>query len=154
MLHSQYYNFHKRLCDTISTITSPNPSLPQSLEQSQQGCCSSSSGSHYSSLFTNRASFSNIQRDQRRDDNQQPGTQTATIRKRKSFLASIDKSILNILEEDEKKLKNVIEQIKDTLTELEDCEEVRCDEKSIMWVHTRLADAEQALRALEADFRS
>ena len=49
------------------------------------------------------------------------------------------------IEEIEKKLKNVNEQIKCTLTDLLNCEGVWGDRRYRMWVETRLMDAEKEL---------
>lgn len=50
------------------------------------------------------------------------------------------------IEQDEMKLKSVNQQIKNTLTELLNCESVRGDRRYRMWVQTRLMDAERELK--------
>jgi hypothetical protein len=46
----------------------------------------------------------------------------------------------------EMQIRDVNLQIKSTLTELLNCESVRSDESSRMWVQSRLMDAERELR--------
>lgn len=67
--------------------------------------------------------------------------------RRSSLPTVLDESILEEIEEDEHKLKDVNLQIKSTLTELLNCESVRTDRKYRMWVQTRLMDAEQELKS-------
>lgn len=50
------------------------------------------------------------------------------------------------IEEDEQKLKNVNQQIKTTLTDLLNCESVRADLRYRKWVQTRLMDTERELK--------
>jgi hypothetical protein len=67
------------------------------------------------------------------------------IKRRSSLPTVIDESILEVIEEDETKLKDVNQQIKGTLTELLNCESVRADKRYRMWVQSRLMDAEREL---------
>lgn len=72
--------------------------------------------------------------------------QRPILRQRRSSLPTVvDESILDEIEEDEGKLKDVNLQIKGTLTELLNCESVRADRRYRMWVQTRLMDAEREL---------
>jgi hypothetical protein len=52
----------------------------------------------------------------------------------------------SIIAEEETKMRDVNLQIKSTLTELLNCENVRNDGRYRMWVQTRLMDAEKELR--------
>jgi hypothetical protein len=52
------------------------------------------------------------------------------------------------------KLMNVNQQIKQTLTELLNCESVRADRRYRTWVQTRLMDAERELRGERSASRS
>ncbi|QSZ32865.1 hypothetical protein DSL72_002445 [Monilinia vaccinii-corymbosi] len=58
----------------------------------------------------------------------------------------VDESMVEVIEEDEKKLKNVNQQIKTTLTDLLNCESVRGDIRYRTWVQTRLMDTERELK--------
>jgi hypothetical protein len=60
--------------------------------------------------------------------------------------AVINESILEEIEEDETKLKDVNQQIKSTLTTLLNCESVRGDRRYRNWVQTRLLDTEKELK--------
>ena len=74
-------------------------------------------------------------------------TQRPAMRKRRSSLpAVINESILEEIEEDETKLKDVNQQIKSTLTTLLNCESVRGDRRYRNWVQTRLLDTEKELK--------
>jgi len=69
------------------------------------------------------------------------------MRTRRSSLPTIiDERMLGEIYEDETKLKLVNHQIKNTLTELLNCESVRGDRRYRMWVQTRLMDAEKELK--------
>ena len=57
-----------------------------------------------------------------------------------------DENMRGEIEQDEMKLKSVNQQIKNTLTELLNCESVRGDRRYRMWVQTRLMDAERELK--------
>lgn len=50
------------------------------------------------------------------------------------------------IEEEEQKLKNVNQQIKTTLTDLLNCESVKSDLRYRKWVQTRLMDTERELK--------
>jgi len=65
--------------------------------------------------------------------------------RRSSLPIVIDESIIGEIEDDEHKLQDVNLQIKGTLTELLNCESVRCDRRYRMWVQTRLMNAEREL---------
>ncbi|PBP21916.1 hypothetical protein BUE80_DR007252 [Diplocarpon rosae] len=74
-------------------------------------------------------------------------TQRPPLRHRRSSLPSVvDESILGEIDEDVHKLKDVNLAIKQTLTELLNCESVRNDNKYRMWVQSRLMDAEKELK--------
>ncbi|KAK2625825.1 hypothetical protein QTJ16_005137 [Diplocarpon rosae] len=74
-------------------------------------------------------------------------TQRPLLRHRRSSLPSVvDESILGEIDEDVHKLKDVNLAIKQTLTELLNCESVRNDNKYRMWVQSRLMDAEKELK--------
>jgi hypothetical protein len=62
-----------------------------------------------------------------------------------SHLAVTGSSILGEFGENENKLNSLNEQIKCTLTDLLNCEGVRCNEMYRMWVQTRLMDTEKGL---------
>ncbi|KAB8290221.1 hypothetical protein EYC80_011090 [Monilinia laxa] len=63
-----------------------------------------------------------------------------------SLPAVIDETVVEEIEEDEQKLKNVNQQIKTTLTDLLNCESVRGDLRYRKWVQTRLMDTERELK--------
>ena len=66
----------------------------------------------------------------------------------------VDESILDEIEEDQTKMRDVNLQIKSTLTELLNCESVRNDGRYRLWVQTRLMDAERELRGARSRRRS
>ncbi|CAD6442513.1 8be2d604-ffb2-4123-beb4-33026faccd47-CDS [Sclerotinia trifoliorum] len=63
-----------------------------------------------------------------------------------SLPAVIDETVVEEIEEDEQKLKDVNQQIKTTLTDLLNCESVRGDLRYRKWVQTRLMDTERELK--------
>lgn len=68
--------------------------------------------------------------------------------------AVFDESLLSEIESDEHKLRDVNLQIKTTLTDLLNCEDVRCDTRSRTWVQERLMDAERELKGGRCRSRS
>jgi len=69
------------------------------------------------------------------------------LRTRRSSLPTvIDESILDEIEEDEIKLKDVNQQIKSTLTALLNCESVRGDRRYRSWIQSRLMENEKELK--------
>ncbi|KAH8808036.1 hypothetical protein F5884DRAFT_752595 [Xylogone sp. PMI_703] len=66
--------------------------------------------------------------------------------RRSSLPSVLDESILSEIEADEHKLRDVNLQIKTTLTDLLNCEHVRCDSQYRTWVQERLMNAEMELR--------
>jgi len=75
-----------------------------------------------------------------------PPPATSSRRRRSSLPSVVDERLLGAIEEDESKLTDVNMQIKTTLTELLNCENVRSDRRYRMWVQTRLMDAEMELK--------
>lgn len=73
-----------------------------------------------------------------------PPSRPGLLKRRSSMpttLATVDEVRL-----DEEKLLNVNQQIKTTLTELLNCETVKCDRSYRMWIQSRLMDAERELK--------
>lgn len=68
------------------------------------------------------------------------------VTRRSSLPTIFDENMRGEIEQDEMKLKSVNQQIKNTLTELLNCESVRGDRRYRMWVQTRLMDAERELK--------
>lgn len=67
-------------------------------------------------------------------------------RRRFSLPVVISESTLDLIVEEETKLKHVNQQIKSTLTELLNCESVKNDKSCRLWVQTRLMAAERELK--------
>jgi len=136
LLHSQHDALQKHL-DHINTSHSISPS------QSRHSSISSSLSSSPDESFFSSSPINN----HRRSGSIQPQRTRPELRQRRSSLPTvIDETILNEIEDDENKLKDVNLQIKSTLTELLNCESVRGDRRYRMWVQTRLMDAERELK--------
>ncbi|KAI9644186.1 hypothetical protein NHQ30_007540 [Ciborinia camelliae] len=63
-----------------------------------------------------------------------------------SLPSVVDAAVVEEIEEDEQRLKNVNRQIKTTLTDLLNCETVKGDLRYRKWVQTRLMDTERELK--------
>lgn len=63
-----------------------------------------------------------------------------------SLPAVADESVVEVIQEDEQKLKDVNQQIKTALTDLLNCESVKGDVRYRKWVQTRLMDTERELK--------
>ncbi|TGO55421.1 hypothetical protein BCON_0092g00040 [Botryotinia convoluta] len=63
-----------------------------------------------------------------------------------SLPAIVDETVVEVIEEDEQKLKDVNQQIKTALTDLLNCESVKGDIRYRKWVQTRLMDTERELK--------
>jgi hypothetical protein len=139
LLHSQ----HDALRKHISHITTSAMSSPShSPDRSRHSSLSSSPNSD-----TSPSSSTPKGRHHARSGSQPSHSSRPVLRKRRSSLPTvIDESILEEVEEDELKLKDINLQIKSTLTELLNCESVRGDRRYRMWVQTRLMDAEKELK--------
>ncbi|RFU33316.1 hypothetical protein B7463_g2987, partial [Scytalidium lignicola] len=172
LLHSQ----HDALQQHLTVITTPSPettgsSSPSysperrlSLSSSPSDSNGSNSlpfGHHYShhhrtfpttsrrhmstsSAISPRSSVSSTSSNNSNNDNFiNPFNPSA---RRYSLPTALDESILNEIQSDEHKLRNVNLQIKTTLTDLLNCEDVRCDSRYRTWVQERLMDAEMELK--------
>ncbi|TAQ90916.1 hypothetical protein B7494_g817 [Chlorociboria aeruginascens] len=146
LLHSQHDALQKHLEEIASspTTTPSSPSSPSSSpdrhHQHRQSLSSSppslspSQQRHHHRSSTAGCSGSGSHR-------YIPGTRRA------SLPPIIDDSTADALaSEESKKLKDVNMQIKNTLTELLNCESVRSDTRYRKWIQTRLMDAERELK--------
>ncbi|CZT41213.1 uncharacterized protein RSE6_00929 [Rhynchosporium secalis] len=158
LLHSQHDALQKHLSSISATSPTATTSPNQSPSRSRFSSLSSSPDSSTSSddptsFLTSLPSKSEphfpttVTPNHRRSGSMPRHSQRPAFRTRRSSLPTVfDESILDSIEEDENKLKDVNLQIKSTLTELLNCESVRCDGKYRMWVQTRLMDAEMELK--------
>ncbi|ESZ96836.1 hypothetical protein SBOR_2757 [Sclerotinia borealis F-4128] len=64
--------------------------------------------------------------------------------------AVVDETVVEEIEGDEQKLKNVNQQIKTTLTDLLNCESVKSDARYRLWVQKRLMDTERELKEIRS----
>lgn len=143
LLHSQHDALQKHL-NQITTSLPLTSSPSGSPDRFRKGSVSSSTGSEDS--FISSSPPPQI-RHQNRSGSIPTPTQRPAIRTRRSSLpAVINDSILEEIEEDETKLKDVNQQIKSTLTTLLNCESVRGDRRYRKWVQTRLLDTEKELK--------
>lgn len=143
LLHSQHDALQKHLSQiTTSLPTTASPS--GSPDRFREGSISST-GSEDS--FTSSSPPPQIRHQNRSGSIPAPSPQRPAIRTRRSSLpAVINESILEEIEQDETKLKDVNQQIKSTLTTLLNCESVRGDRRYRNWVQTRLLDTEKELK--------
>jgi len=137
LLHSQHDAVQKHLNQITFSIPS-NSISPDRVHHSSTSSSLSSSPGEDIPLPPNR---------QRRSGSIQPQSTRPEFRQRRSSLPTvIDERILDEIENDEHKLKDVNLQIKSTLTELLNCESVRGDRRYRTWVQSRLMDAERELK--------
>ncbi|KAI9055860.1 hypothetical protein LZ554_000798 [Drepanopeziza brunnea f. sp. 'monogermtubi'] len=147
LLHSQHDALQKHLAQISSAFPSTMTSPTSTPSRSRFPSVSSSTDSEDGLLMSSPYAEPN---NQRRGSiprlNQRP-----QLHKRRSSLPTVvDESILDAIDEDENKLKDVNMQIKQTLTDLLNCESVRNDNKYRLWVQTRLMDAEKELKGSRA----
>jgi len=131
LLHSQ----HDALQKHLEQITTPTPSFSESHARSSR---SSSTDS------TNSAPLANPHHHR---TSSIPNRRPQLIKRRSSLPDLASESILEEIEEDQEKLKDVNQQIKSTLTELLNCEGVRSNGRYRMWIQTRLMDVEKELKS-------
>ncbi|KAH8687434.1 hypothetical protein BGZ60DRAFT_363240 [Tricladium varicosporioides] len=139
LLHSQHDALQKHLNHiSISNTTSPSESPERAHRTSSFSSVSSDELSfpprgarhHYRSNSTS---------------NRRP-QRPQMVKRRSSLPAVINETILEEIEEEESKLKDVNQQIKSTLTDLLNCKGVRSDQRYRTWVQTRLMDTEKELK--------
>jgi hypothetical protein len=148
LLHSQHEALSKHL-NEINTTSSPPSRSPDRLVSStpHSELSSFSSSPESPSPHLSARSPLNLMHQRRSGSIPAPSpTRPRIIKRRSSLPIVIDESILEEIEEEEGKLKDVNEQIKCTLTDLLNCESVRKDNRYRMWVQTRLMDTERELK--------
>jgi len=149
LLHSQHDALQKHLSQITTSLpepafSSPEPSPDQS-RQGREGSISSSAGSDSSYLSSSPPKHT--RRYHRSGSKPVSPPQRPVLRTRRSSLPTIvTESLLEDIEEDEIKLKDVNQQIKSTLTTLLNCESVRGDRRYRSWIQTRLMDTEKELK--------
>lgn len=144
LLHSQHDALQKHLNQVTATIPS-SPTSPTDRHRNSSISSTSSIGSDrsfspLSSTRTTRArrdslpsSFGHMQHFHRET-------------RINSLPVVVDETMIEEIEEEEQKLKNVNQQIKTTLTDLLNCESVKSDLRYRKWVQTRLMDTERELK--------
>jgi hypothetical protein len=141
LLHSQHDALQKHL-DQITT-SFPTTSTSRSPHQRYASLSSSPSSDEGISL----SSPPQVARNHHRGGSIPPSRPRPALKTRRSSLpTAMDESVLGEIEQDERRLKDVNQQIKSTLTELLNCESVRRDKRYRMWIQTRLMDAEKELK--------
>ncbi|KAA8565198.1 hypothetical protein EYC84_010935 [Monilinia fructicola] len=128
LLHSQHDALQKHLTQVTASI----PDSPTDRHRNSSVSSDSSNGSD-APLETLPSTFDHTQHLPREH-------------RINSLPAVIDETVVEEIEEDEQKLKNVNQQIKTTLTDLLNCESVRADLRYRKWVQTRLMDTERELK--------
>ncbi|TVY17145.1 hypothetical protein LARI1_G005298 [Lachnellula arida] len=146
LLHAQHDALQKHLSHITTSLPEPASSSPEpSPDRYRQGSISSSAGSDSSYLSSSPPSHPSHHH--RSGSIPFPPPQRPVLRSRRSSLPTvITGSLLDEIEEDEIKLKDVNQQIKSTLTALLNCESVRGDKRYRNWIQTRLMDTEQELK--------
>jgi len=144
LLHSQHDALQKHLsqiCTGIPTASSKSP------DRYRYSSLSSSPGSSSEDSGLSASSPPRVVRNHHRSGSIPSRQVRPPMTKRRSSLPTvIDESLIDEIEEDEMKLKDVNLQIKGTLTDLLNCESVRSDNRYRAWVQTRLMDAERELK--------
>lgn len=146
LLHSQHDALQKHLNQISSSIPAA-PSKSRSPDRTRHSSLSSSPGSSSEDSMFLASSPPRVIRSHQRSGSIPSSRQRPPMTKRRSSLPTvIDESIIDEIQEDEMKLKEVNLQIKCTLTDLLNCESVRADNRYRIWVQTRLMDAERELK--------
>ncbi|KAF7880713.1 uncharacterized protein EAF01_011982 [Botrytis porri] len=137
LLHSQ----HDALQKHINKVTASIPESPTGYTDRQRNSSVSSDSS-----FASDASISPLSR---RGSLPPSFGHTQHLHREErinSLPAIVDETVIEVIEEDEQKLKNVNQQIKTALTDLLNCESVKGDVRYRKWVQTRLMDTERELK--------
>ncbi|CAL3972832.1 unnamed protein product [Diplocarpon coronariae] len=150
LLHSQHDALQKHLSQITTSFSSAVTSPSRSPSRSRFPSISSpgSDGMPLSPSQPPHAIIDHGPPHHQRGGSVSRCTQRPPLRQRRSSLPSVvdESSILGEIDEDENKLKDVNLAIKQTLTELLNCESVRNDNRYRMWVQSRLMDAERELK--------
>lgn len=139
LLHSQ----HDALQKHLSQIPTGIPTAPwTSRSPDRRSSLSSSPSSSEDNTFLASSPPRGDRHHHRSGSIPSSSRQRPAMVKRRSSLPTV----IDEIEEDEMKLKDVNLQIKGTLTDLLNCESVRSDDRYRTWVQTRLMDAEKELK--------
>ena len=146
LLHSQHDALQKHLSHITTSLPETGSSSPESSpDRFRQGSISSSAGSDESYLLSSPPKPT--RHHHRSGSIPVPPPQRPVLKTRRSSLPTVvTESLLEEIEEDEIKFKDVNQQIKSTLTTLLNCESVRGDRRYRNWIQTRLMDTEKELK--------
>lgn len=153
VLHGQHDALQRHISQITASIpTTANTSPSRSPERNRHASMSSSSSDDGNSVSSSPPT--NVRHHFRSGSLSQPYSRRPSISRKTSLPTVVDESILDEIEEDQTKMRDVNLQIKSTLTELLNCESVRNDGRYRLWVQTRLMDAERELRGARSRRRS
>ncbi|TVY82169.1 hypothetical protein LSUE1_G004297 [Lachnellula suecica] len=148
LLHSQHDALQKHLSQITTSFPTLTSTSSSSSSESADGFRHGSTSSSESDDSTRSVSPpQHIRHHHRSGSIPASRMQRPAMRTRRSSLPNVvTDGLLQEIEEDETKLKDVNQQIKSTLTTLLNCESVRSDKQYRNWVQTRLMDTEKELK--------